>query len=481
MSISGKTKKLVKRYKFMLIGILAVIFLYVGVAGTVSATAQWWVGTGDTVHHVDYIWRLHNGDIPKRTDGIQYPPFVKLGGQKPQIESANPPLFYALQAPLIGPLLNQDHWEKAIAVGRAINIFIGVICIIVLAWAGWLFGGRRREMFAVAVPALSVMTYRFTRLNLDYSVDALLLVFSTLSIIFIYKLLQNGLQKKYLAVLTLLSVAGMATKGPYIMFLGVTLLAIILASVVHGKKSTVKNILSGSAISAAILVITLICIGWFYYFWNYKVYGNWFTARPPEYRGNREVKSFHEVITSTSLWFIFYTGYAKAIAVSAAITSFATAGILIVKKSGIKKLLSDKPLHLTALLMALATIGIFATQIQHAVGIGAYNFRYMLPAMLPIALLMTYGLLEFKRARGQLVALAAAAAGYTSILAVASSSTLADRVSGFESADGNVNKLLTATSSNGLSDSILYILLGLCAIGAILLSVSLFRLSRSDR
>jgi len=203
--------------RMVIAGLLGVVFLYVSASGLISVTHPFFTGTnGDTMAHVDMIYRIYNGDLPKASDGIRYQPFIDLGGGNVyQRASGHPPLFHILHAPIVGPLLNAGEWQKAIALGRALNIFFGILCIFALAWAGWLFGGKRKALFAVAVPALAVLTYRFSRLNTDYALDGLLTLWTTLTLICLYKILQNGLRANYLIFLTLLSVAGMSTKICY--------------------------------------------------------------------------------------------------------------------------------------------------------------------------------------------------------------------------------------------------------------------------
>lgn len=445
--------------KAMFAGIIGVIFLYISVAGVVSVATPWWA-RGDTRQHIDYTWRLYNGDIPKRTDGIRYEKFIELGGKKAQAASANPPLFYAMQAPIIGPLLNSGEWEKAIGVGRTVNLLTGVLCILVLAWGGWLFGGKRKAVFAVAVPALTVTMYRFTRLNVDFALDALLVLLSTLTVIFLYKMLTQGVQKKYLLILACLSMLGMATKAPYVVFLGLTIAAIPVAALLQAKDERKKRVIRATAISLAILGLVMLAVGWFYYFWNYTVYGNWFTARPPQYTGGRATKTLADVLLGRSLWQLFYGDFARDLAVSTATTSFALAGFFTIRKTQIKKWYIDKNVRIGVILLSFVVVGVFITQIEHAVGIGSVNFRYMLPALLPIGLFLSFGLLQFKWTRGQLVAFASTAFAAISMLALAR------------------NGIYTITNANGVSIVIPTLLVGLFVPGALLLSGALYKLTQ---
>lgn len=402
--VAIKTKKRIRISKWVAAGIAGIILLYVSAAGMLSIALPWG-HRGDTVQHLEYAQRVHHGDIPKLYDGLQNPGLREWKGQGSNIvtSSANPPLFYVIHAPFVGPLLDQGKWQKAVAIGRGINILLGIVCILSLAWAGWTFGGRRKELFAVAVPALAGLMYRFVTLNTNYALDALLVTISTLSLITVYKLLQNGPKRKYLVATATLSIAGMATKAPYIVFLFTSLLGVVVSYYLNGNEGLKKNIRKGLVIAGAIGLLTALATGWFYYFWNYKTSGNWFRAAPDSYTGGRDYKSLGDVLTGTKIWALFYADYAKDALLSVALTSFATAGILTMDKRNFLKIRKDKTLTWTYIILFLALLGTFMTQLTHAVGYGAINFRYVLPAVLPLVLYLAYGLLEFKRLRGQLV------------------------------------------------------------------------------
>ncbi len=462
--------------RLFLVGLLGVIFMYIGVAGTISVNAPWLV-RGDTTQHVDYVWRLYNGQLPKRSDGIQYPPFVQAAGKyKPQAASKSPPLFYAIHAPFVGPLLNSGNWTLAIGVGRAINIFLGVLCIVALSWGGWLFGGSRKWLHAVTVPALSVLIFRFTRLNVDYANDVLLVLMSTLSVIYSYKLIVLGPTRKNLILITLISAAGMLTKVSFIVFLLTNGFAVFVSYLLRSKKiKSYKDITKLLIPPALVVIAALAASAWYYYIRDYKISGNWFSAVPFSKHGSgRVVRSFKDVITSSDLWGLFYVNYFRSAAISIAITSFSLAGILSIKVNSYKEFIKNKKLFLSVCIMLLGALGIFCTQLQHADGTGSINFRYMLPALLPFGLFLSYGLNQIRWARGAFAAIAAIAMGATSIQAFASP------ISTFFK-NGLINKFLggifTAAGNNHVPAVITASIVLAFAAGCLAFACALFGLS----
>lgn len=451
----------------MLLGLAGVICMYIGAAGTISITTPWLV-RGDTVQHIDYTWRLYNGNIPKWDDNVTYPPMVELKGQRSQSASANPPIFYMIHAPVIGPILDSGDWKVAMATGRAINIFLGVLCILVLAWAGWLYGGRNKVLLAIAVPAISVMTTRFLRLNYDYALEPLFVLLATLSLILNYKILQKGLERKYVLSLFALSIIGMSTKAPYIVFLAVNLLTVLLSIYIKnsGKLKLRKEMIRGAILCASVLATVVVAIGWFYFLWNYMTSGNLFDPHPKGYTGGREIKSLPDVLTHVRFRKLFYDSLAATTTISVMITSFSVAGYLTFKKGFIKRLYKNKP-RFTAVSMAmLSLLGMLIVQIDFAVGIGAINFRYLLPAIFPIALMVSVGLLAFSRARGQLIAFSIFAMGLTAVYALSGPGLAA---------------ILHAGLENGIPKLVTILTLLLFAVGSIILSASFYLLTSSNK
>lgn len=463
--------------KLVLIGMLGVIFMFVGAAGSQSMAAKWWIGKGDMPQHVDYVWRVYNGDIPRNSDRIQYPPFVtmlkrdhKFRANQPA--ASNPPLFYIIQAPFIGPSLNLGKWQQAVAIGRAVNIFIGVLCIIVLAWAGWLIGGKDKELFAVSVPAIATLTYRFTSLNLDFALDGLLALISTLTLIVLYKIIQHGLTKKYIFTLLLLLTLGMLTKVPFAVFLFIAPIIIILRSLWLTTKEVrlkTKTIL----IATIVLIAPIICSIWFYYLWNYKHGGGLFTSNAPHTNLSRQYKSVRYLVLGKDFWELVYSKYSILPTTSTAIASFSVAGVLS-RNLKVKQLVDDKKILLVIILMSLAYIGTLAVQFKFAIGYGAINFRYLLPAILPIGLFLSYGLLAFRNTRGLLVALAAILMGYNSIIYATRETVLTNKTYSF--LPGFVNKITSAASSNGIPSILTLLVLSLFLLGSMLLIFSLWQM-----
>ncbi len=457
-----------KLSRAMLAGVLAVVFMFVGTSGLISASLPQDINSGDTRAHVDYIWRVYNGQVPRLSDGLQYKPFNPTGSRRIQPQANHPPLFYAINAPFVGPILKAGDWQKAIGMARAINIFIGVLCVLALAWAGWLFGGRRGEIFAVAVPAIGVMLYRFSALNIVYGPDYLLVLLTTLSFAGMYKVIKHGLKTKYVAWLGVLAVLGMSTKAGYLPVLAASLLSIGLAAFLHSPEDRRRQMLRAVFYTGIIAAAVALAVGWFYYVRNYQTSGTWFRATQDDYSGGRPYKSLTDVLFGEQFRALFYEKLAQNGPLSTFITVLAAAGLVGLKKFSLKKFFRDKTRMALLVVLAVAGIGVVAAQVTFAVGYGAVNLRYLLPVLLPIGLLLAYGLLEFKWTRGQLAAGAAALLGLSTIFP------------GFAGFRGRVQSFVAGANYNDISSVVIYALLALFLIGSALLCLSLYRLTLKE-
>lgn len=416
----AKLRGLPRIQKFMLLGIGGVMLLYLGAAGIYSYTVPWGYTDGDQIAHLDYIWRIYKGDLPKYDEGVTYKPFIDIkGGNIYQRAVGHPPLFHAVQAPVVGYLMDRGAWQTAIAVGRAINLFQSLILIGILAWAGWLFGGRRKEIFAVAVPALSVTAYRFLRLNKDYAMEGFVTILTTLTIINLYYIFRYGLKKKYLIWLIILSLAGMFTKISYLPFLAINLAAVAwVVAAQKGRKLNLMGVLKGSVVAGVIGLLTALGAGWYYYFWNFKQNGNFVSPLPPTFTGDRAYRPLSAVIFSDQFWSLFYGKYIVVEGLSLVVTTLALAGLLQIGPAPWIRKIKDRVFSLALLAMLGVTVGTIAIQFRAAYPYGAINFRYLLPAILPISLLIGYGLLSYRHLRGQLVALVAILSAGTTVLSI---------------------------------------------------------------
>ncbi len=439
-----------KIQKGVLVGLVGVIMAYGSVAGIVSVATPWWLGVGDTPRHIDYAWSVYNLHLPTYDEGLQYPVFNQLrGGQYSKQNAAkNPPLFYVIHAPFMGPLMKSGHWHAAIAVGRFINIILGVLCIMALAWAGWLYGGRIKNAMAVSVPAIASLTYDFTVLNQNFASDVLLVLLSTLTIVNWYKLINNGLRRRYVASLILLSILGMATKGTYIVFLVANVLALFLAALLYVKGGRARQIYVATKYSALLGLGVLVAIGW-YYVRNRIIAGSWYSNGAGG-AGGRVYKSLHTVITSSTLWGMFYTRLSVGKVWSTIWTVVSLVAVIEAVLSNKLSVQKNKKAITLCCLIGLSVLGIFLTQLVWAIGYGGFYFRYFLPVIGVFGLVISYGLLQFCHWRGQLVTILVSGMTLLTVKNIPGLSSIKAMIPESAAAHGVLGKLSVEASHNGI-------------------------------
>ena len=405
------------------IGLIAVVALYLVLAIYQAVTIRI-AGAADSYGHLDYIWQVFNGHLP---DGYGY----ELDGRRGPSETdrhltaAHPPLYYALLAPLLGPLLAAGNWELATAIARGINIVFGLGVLVTLAWAGWRLGGRLRSTLVLVVPAIGVLIVPFMRIAGDNYNDVLAILFSTIALTVSCIILREGPSVRWGVILILLSVAGMATRSTYIATLGLSMLALAAAYVMHRPDISLGRRI-GRIVGwwAATAVAVIGSIGWFY-LRNFVASGSWFRSRPQQPVRGREYHSVLDNLTNIDFYLIVpsrllgikqWNGLLPInIHISILVSAVCLVGLIVWLTRGGRwaRIISTPSSRAIALLALAQVLALYVMQLQHATGWGNLNPRYLLPGLLVFAFLLALGATAWPQLRGQL------AVGIVGILALA--------------------------------------------------------------
>lgn len=400
--------------RLTMIGLTGVIIALICGAGIFAGGIPW-RGTADAPQHMDYAWQVGHGQLPSFWDGTKAP----LGNYKSSIQfvSHHPPLYYLLLAPIVTPLLDAGHWQHAVAAARIFSLFIAVLCVLALAWGGWVIGGKRRALFAIATPAITTALLTFNVAG-DVMNDALCMLFATLALVLSIRVVQNGLSWKYTILLSLVCLGGMASRSSFAATLVVVFLALFAGAFLHNKKQDWwRGMLKAGCAAAIILVVIALGIGWFY-MRNYELSGSPFRSRP---RGSaskiiiRDYKTLPDVLTMPKTWDMvtvkFYgrdwklmpriNNYPVNYILSTAILLYITICV------GLQTWQSRRSVKLITWiaigLLVLQFVLVYGQQIFYAIGYGGLNRRYLLPAWLPFGLFLAVGVLYWRKLRGMAV------------------------------------------------------------------------------
>ena len=103
----------------------------------VAALAQAPYVTGDEAPHLDYAYRVWQGELPVFEDGLEHRP---EGAWLAPVQwtAQHPPLYYLLVAPVVGPLAEAGHPVAAVYAARAVNVLLSGVLVLVA------YGAARR-------------------------------------------------------------------------------------------------------------------------------------------------------------------------------------------------------------------------------------------------------------------------------------------------------------------------------------------------
>jgi hypothetical protein len=447
-------------------GLLGNVILFVCVAGF-NAVVLPWIGAADSRYHMNYMTAVFNGELPVSRS----------------IVAAHPPLYYFFLSRLVGPFLVTDHFTMAVAITRVVNIGFGVLLICVLAWIGWMLGGKKRVALAIALPGLSVLVTPFVRVAGDTYNDTLATLFATTTIAITIALLKSGPTWQLTVALGVVSVLGMSTRSTFAAPLGLALIALVLAHLMHGDGTRTRRLARGIGSAAAVAVSVALAIGWFYLL-NQERSGSWFRSRPKVPFAGRDYKSltdnlldpdFYLVTMARLLGFRDWNGWFPYNGtVSLALSAIAITGLIVWLARGgtFTRIVSTTRNKVIVGYFVVLTAGLYAMQIQHATGWGNINLRYFLPGLVIIGLVLAFGTLAWPKLRGQL------SVAFMSVLAIGAMCDVVWFVAPKYkqvSTENPLGFLATAVQNNGVPLVILPLLwIGLLA-GLAIVSVSLFK------
>lgn len=450
-----------------------------------NAVSTPWLFVPDAPFHFDHAWRVFQGEWPQFDDQLQIPEYSR--DIRFHRTTKHPPLYYVILAPFVGPFVAGGNWEMGVAVGRVVTLGIAVLSLLALAWAGWVVGGRYRRTLAVAAPAVGGTLVPFVEYTSAIFSDGLLVFMATVTFTLAALILYKGPRRSYLIWLTILLLLGMATRVAFVSMFGLALVAVVASFLIHNRGKLSKNILQGIACASLMGLVTVIGIGWFYYFHNFQASGSLITAWPDGMEHARRYKPFLEVITSRHLWYLVLLqlfGWSQHYIVKFTVNQWISYIVFLLGISGsIVWFLKEKAWRLFnkanaasicigAMLVAYGGI-VFAQQVVYATGYGMFNTRYLLPGWVAAGIILAFGLLVWQL-RG-LVVTGVVAIGWAAVL-----NWIVYTLSAKTPLPGNqgwLHLLQAGASHNGFPPGVVPVLLLAIVSGIVLVGISLWRLT----
>lgn len=366
------------------------------------------LSSGDEAAHLDYVIDVWHGHLPVFEDGLTIrPPF----GVAPPVQwvAQHPPFFYAVLAPIVGPLWDGGHQYAAVLAGRAVNAVFAGASVAATGWAARRVVPGRPAVAAVAALVLAG-TSMFLLVGGAVYNDLANVLFGALAVGIAATALRRGLTTRLVVAGAVVTSLGMLSRLSFAVFLVAVAVAFLLAR----GASPLRRLVG----AAAVVVAPALAAGWFFVR-NVRITGNVAGSHPEwaaEHLG-RSSRSAAQVVADPDFWtgvFSVFKGHlethwqwtwwlllgplvlAVVAGVTAVVRGTALRGRRTVARHGSRldgrtrgDVLAD--VLVAAMLVAVGAL-VIAGQVQFTTGGGAPNTRYGLPVMPVLAIPMAIGL-----------------------------------------------------------------------------------------
>ncbi|MEL4319038.1 hypothetical protein WJX64_08490 [Leifsonia sp. YIM 134122] len=383
--------------------------LFVVAAGVAKGFGSPPLVTADETGHLDYAYQLWHGHLPVFEDGVVIaPPF----GDSPPVQwvAQHPPLFYAIMAPIVGPLIDGGHYFAAVMAGRSVNAVIAGAVVFCVWWAARRMWPRNPAVAAVSSITAGMMGMIVLVGGAIYN-DLITVVFAALALGLAATVIRDGLRPWLVAGLALVAAGGMLSRLSFGVFVVAIVAAIIVAPSTHRwPRAWAVRIASAAIVGGAAVLAS----GWFY-LRNIALTGNVSGGHPEwsqEHLGRR-VRAVSDVVLDPEFWGGLFSLYRYNlprgwldhwVLLLVPVLLAATGAVW-----AIRRMVRARSVHRAEVWIGLMLLGVFAAtlllQVQYVAGGGGANTRYTLPLVPIIAPIVAYGLTTWRRGASVLTGL----------------------------------------------------------------------------
>ena len=358
--------------------------------------------SGDEAAHVDYALQVWHGQLPVFEDGLI------LGNTVGFVPSAqwtaqHPPLFYALLAPVVGPLADAGMVNAAGIAARLVVVLLSVALIYAVRATARALVPARPEIALVA-PLIVGASVWFTRLGGSVYNDILAATVVAIACAMFVRLLRGHREWIDVGVFVAACAASATTR------LSVVPIAVLFAAMLLVGAMTARTNRSGRLVfaSAAALLAMLATSGWFY-LRNVMLTGS-VSGGHPDWAVERTGRTFQtpwDVALDPDFWvrmlpqFSTSSAWSTRVFLLSVLMLFivpAVVGVVLYLRAALTQIPPQRTASLLALLtIACATGGIAVMQILHVAGAGSALPRYFFALVPFLAPLMALALVLPRR------------------------------------------------------------------------------------
>jgi hypothetical protein len=363
---------------------LAVTFAIVASVARAFGVAP--LGTGDETGHLDYAYELWHHRLPSWAAGVIVKPSWATVPPV-QWEAQHPPLFYAIVAPVVGPLVDDGHVYRAVIAGRLVNCLLAGVAVLASWWAARRLAPGHALFAALATLIVAANPLLVSIGGTLYS-DLPCLIFSALAVGVIATLWRRGSSPGMVTLAAVIGAGGMLSRLSFVLVLAGLLVALFFSADGHaGLRHWARRVRD----VAIVVVAAAAASGWFYLH-NLRATGN-FSGSHPDYAATHLGRSSvgwiqalvdPEVNYWTGLWALFDPGKPPGgfwpwLLLLVPLVLFVVVALV--------QLVRSRPSAAIAGSVASYAVIVVATALavlDFVVGLGGANTRYSLP-LLPIA------------------------------------------------------------------------------------------------
>jgi hypothetical protein len=383
-------------------GVIANLVLAAALS-TAWACSQPMFGLADETANFDYAYQVWKGHLPVFEDGLLLtPPF----GVRPPVQwtAQHPPLFYLIQAPFIGPLVDADRLLAAGYAGRAVNTAITVALVAAVMWAASAIAPARRSLW-LAAGTVAACYPLVIRVGGEIFNDNLLALWSALLVGLTALILRRGPTPRRLIIFAVVAACALLTRlaGAPVSAVCGGVLGVALLLLRPRPWRSIAGLIGAGAFAG-------LASGWFY-LRNLRLTGN-LAGGHFDYLTHRVKRSFSEVVTRNEVWeqLLAIHGYQL---LDPVLTSILLAGLPVAAACvlGLRRLL-QRPVVQADRALAVLLVGLVATvvlmQLSYVGAGGGASMRYLGPLTVVVAYAVAAGLTANRRAAPLLLSLWAA-------------------------------------------------------------------------
>jgi hypothetical protein len=283
------------------IGLIAAAFAVAAICFAIAAISAP-LATGDETAHLDYAIQVWHGHLPIFENGLQSNPPAFASVPPVQWEAQHPPLFYALMAPIAGPLADAGDWVGATVAVRLANAVLTAFIALAGGWTAWLLGGRDRASRAITATAVTTTIGAVIFVGGSAFSDTINTLMSALAIGVALFAITRGLSVRVIGAACVVSILGALGRTEFIIAFVALLAGLVLAASVQ-TVPRIGRLTSRFAIAAVAVALPVVSAalasGWFY-LRNRRLTGNFEGSHPAWAAANlgRHHLSLKQVLTN---------------------------------------------------------------------------------------------------------------------------------------------------------------------------------------